>query len=155
MGENWKWEVEHREQRKKNKMENLEESERLRREGRSGEEGLERAAEGQGQSGPRLPHIVLGSIHLNKGTILTCVPAGRGFVAFWVLVSSPPPILLPLLFSLSFPPRFHPDCIKVPPVPPSPRAFPPPPRRHKVPLCGHHPDDLFYLLILIYPCAPG
>lgn len=134
---------------KKKKMENMEESERLRREGRSGEEGLERAGEGQGQGGPRLPDIVLGSIHLNKGTILTCVPAGRGFVAFWVLVSSPPPVLLPLPSLLSS--RLNQSG----PVSPTPRAFPPPPCRHNVPLCGHHPDDLFYLLIPIYPCAPG
>lgn len=96
-------------------MENMEESERLRREGRSGEERVERAGGGQGQGGPWLAHIVLGSIHLNKGTILTCVPAGRGFVAFWVLLSSPPPVLLPLLSSLPIPSLFHPVCIKVPP----------------------------------------
>lgn len=97
-------------------MENIAENERLRREGRSGEEGIERAGERQGQGGPRLPHIVLGSIHLNKGTILTCVPAGRGFVALWVLVSPPPPVLLPLLSSLPSPPAFIQTASKCPRV---------------------------------------
>lgn len=103
--------------KEKKKMENMEESERLRREGRSGEERVERAGEGQGQGGPRLAHIVLGSIHLNKGTILTCVPAGRGFVAFWVLLSSPPPVLPPPP-SLPFPslPSFIQTASKCPRV---------------------------------------
>lgn len=88
--------------KEKKKMENMEESEKPRREGRREQEGLERAGEGQGQGGPRLSHIVLGSIRLNKGTILTCVPAGRVLLPFGFWCRPLPLFCSPS--SLPFPP---------------------------------------------------
>lgn len=107
------------------------------------EESERQGGWGQGQGGPQPQCIVPGSIHLNKETILTCVPAGRGFVVFRVLVLSPP----------LFPPSLL-SCKPHQSAPVSPQAFPLPPWGHNVPFCDHHRGDLSFLLPLIYPHVP-